>query len=101
MPTVLDTPIPTPSITEQNVRTFTLNLDLNTLTYTVFNKNADGDQDESDIHTETFTVLNPDGTPHSDITPIKASLKNILTKAIADARSKSLIGAGTDTEDIP
>jgi hypothetical protein len=101
MPTVLTTPISQPNITEQNVRKFTLNLDLNTLTYTIFNKDANGDQDENDIHTETFTVLNPDGTAHSDITPIKASLKNILTKAIADARNKSLIGAGTDTDDIP
>jgi hypothetical protein len=101
MPTTLTTPIETPSITEQNVRRFTLDLDLNTLSYTVINKYANGKLDENNIHTETFTVLNPDGTAHSDIMLIKASLKDILTKAIIDARKKGNIGAGTDTEDIP
>jgi hypothetical protein len=99
MSTKLTTPIATPSITDQDIRKFELDLDLNTFSYTVTNR--DSSRNVNSVHTEYFTLLKPDGTAHSDILPIKAPLKDILTKALMDARNKGLIGAGTDTEDIP
>jgi superoxide dismutase len=99
MSTVLTTPVATPSITDQNIRRFELDLDSNQFSYTIFDVDSNGNG--TTTHTEFFTVLNPNGTAHSDINAIKASLKDILSKALTDARNKSLIGSGTDTEDIP
>ena len=70
----------------------TVNTDLVRFVYTVNNREAGGNV----VKSLQRTLMFPDWPA-----AIKTDLKSIYVKVLADAQNQSLIGAGTDTDDLP
>lgn len=95
------TPESKPAIELDTIEQFAVNLaydatgtvdpDGITFTYVVNNRDASGNVIESNTRTIKFA-----NWPAS----VKADLKAVYTRVLADAENQGLIGAGTDTDDL-